>query len=514
MGAGRTEFELKFTGPPDTVAALPSSPFFAALAPNGGQWERLSSTYFDTPEGVLAAAGISLRRRDEGAITLQAVKMRGDSPAARTEYETELDNDARFPVATGSRKLDEMIATVAGDLVVIASTQVDRWFTVVSFRGARIELAVDLGRAERRIGAGPPLSGPIAEVELELIEGSREAVFDFARLLLRNAPLRLAAGSKLDAALALGSSSIPKYRLRPGKELACAGDMLTGSLAGAAMRLASLQSPTIDVRRPEGVHQIRVALRRLRTSERVFRRDHRSDDIKRLAERAKSIGAALAPARDWDVFIEETIAVVGADQSAPPGLKHLKAAAERKRAEAWAQAVETVSSDAFTLFLLDLLEAGTLQHWRLRAGKALDKPASGYAPPALDRARGKAMKTARALRAGDISAENDPAALHPLRIALKKLRYPLQTFKSQYPGDARKDYMKALSTLQSMFGAVNDAVTAQALADQASEGGGEEVMRAAGFVSGYKAAEARHAAQEIDAAWAAFEKMTPFWKQD
>ena len=513
MAAGRTEFELKFSASPEAAAALPSCRFFAAVAASGGAWERLTSTYFDTADGALAASGLSLRLREEGASVIQVVKVRGDNPAARTEYETEIASPRDFPVRTGAKPVDDAIAD-AGMLVEIAGTIVDRWSAIIEFRGAQIELAVDLGRAERREGEGRTLSAPLAEVELELISGERKAVFDFARLMLDNAPLRLAAGTKLDAALGLGRSAIPKYRMAPVQASASAGELLNASLTATASRLAGLHAAVVDLRRPEGVHQVRVALRRFRAVERIFRRNLGNDEIRSLALRAKSIAAALAPARDWDVFIGETLAIVSADPSAPPGLRQLRAAAEAERAGAWAEAVETLSSPAFTHIALDLLEAGTLATWRTSAAEALDKPLAAFAPKALDRALKKTMKMAAQVRSNGPSAADDLATLHPLRIALKKLRYPLQTFKGLYPKAARKDYMQALSALQASLGAVNDAVVAQGLADRASNGGGEEVMRAAGFISGYKAAEARYAAREIDAAWDAFEKMTPFWKQD
>ena len=513
MAAGRTEFELKFTASPEAGAGLPSSRFFAAVAPSGGAWERLTSTYFDTADGVLAASGLSLRLREEGASLIQAVKVRGESPAARTEYETEIATARDFPVRTSPREVHAAIAS-AGELVEIAGTVVDRWSTIIEFRGAQIELAVDLGRAERRDGDGRVLSAPLAEAELELIAGERKAVFDFARLMLDNAPLRLAAGTKLDAALGLGRSAIPKYRMAPLQSSASAGELLNASLTATASRLTGLHGAVVDLRRPEGVHQMRVALRRFRAVERIFRRHLGNDEIRSLAMRAKGIAAALAPARDWDVFIGETLAVVSGDPSAPPGLRQLKAAAEAERARAWAEAVEILSDPAFTHFTLDLLEAGTLAIWRAGAAETLKKPLAAFAPKALDRALRKTMKMAAQIRSNGPSAADDLAALHPLRIALKKLRYPLQTFKCLYPKAARKDYMQALSALQASLGVVNDAVVAQGLADRASEGGGVEVMRAAGFISGYKAAQARYAAQEIDAAWDAFEKMTPFWKLD
>lgn len=512
MGAGRTELELKFTGTPAAVAALPASDFFAAAAPEGGAWERLSSTYFDTPDGALAAQGLSLRLREEGAEFVQAVKAKGASPAARMEYEIAIRRAEEFPAATGDKGIDAAIAAVKGGLQPIAGTSVDRWASVVRFKGAQIELAVDLGRSESRDGEGRVFTGPLAEVEMELLSGDPAALFSFARLAAANAPIRLSAASKLEAALALQEDAplTPKRKKGPIGDEMTGADVLAGALAGGAARMAALQAPLIDLRLPEGVHQMRVELRRLRAIERVFRRYLNDDEIAALAARAKVIASALGPARDWDVFIGETLPAGTSSDYAPETLMQLKARAEGLRAEAWARAVATISGRGFTRFLIDVTEAGALQAWRSGARAGLGRPVREIAPKILDRALNKALKTAAA---GAIGA-HDLAARHPLRIALKKLRYPVQVFRGLYPKAARKDYMAALSALQDAFGAVNDAVVAQHRADDAAVGGGEGAMRAAGFISGYKAAEAREAAKKIDAAFAAFEKMTPFWREE
>jgi inorganic triphosphatase YgiF len=510
MGAGRTEFELKFTGAPAEVAALPASDFFAAVAPAGGAWERLSSTYFDTPDGALAARGLSLRLREEGADFIQAVKARGAHHAERMEFESVISSAQDFPAATGEADIDEAIGAHKGALEPIAGTCVDRWAAAVSFKGAEIELAVDLGRSESRDGEGRVFTGPLAEVELELLSGDPAAVFDFARLIAANAPLRLSSDTKLEAALALqdGPPLTPRRKKGAIADEMTGVDVLAASLAGGAVRMAALQSALVDLRLPEGVHQMRVELRRLRAIERVFRRYLKTGEIAELAARAKLIAAALGPARDWDVFLDETLPAGIDSDYAPETLRRLKVRAEGLRADAWARAVATISGRDFTRFLLDATEAGALQVWRGGVSKGLDRPVREIAPKILDRALKKAVKTAEPAK-----GSQDIAARHPLRIALKKLRYPVQLFRGLYPKAARKDYMAALSSLQDAFGAVNDAVVAQRLADDAAARGGEGAMRAAGFISGYKAAEAREAAKKIDAAFDAFEKMEPFWRK-
>lgn len=514
MGAGRTEFELKFVGAPGDVAALPKCRFFSAIAPNGGSWERLSSTYFDTEDGALAKRRLSLRLREEGANYIQAVKAKGDNAASRMEYEVAIAKAEDFPAPVGNEEIDALIESLIPKLIPVAGTAVDRWAAEISYKDAKIEIAVDLGQAESRDGEGRIFAGPLAEVELELVEGDRNAVFDFARLLTDNAPLRLSVGTKLEAALALQdpANPTPKREKDNIDSETSTTEVLGASLTQIAARLAELQPALIDYRRPEGVHQMRVALRRLRAIERIFRRYVRSDEISRLAARAKLLASAMGPARDWDVFLEETLPAAQQGAYAPEGLRALKARAEVARAAAWQDAVAAVSGPEFAGFLIDVMAAGTLMAWREDGKKALSLPVREFAPKALDRALKKARQTAK-----QAIGAHELAARHPLRIALKKLRYPIQLFRGIYPKTHRKEYMAALSTLQDAFGAVNDAVVAQGLADRAakSEGeGGEGLMRAAGFISGYKAAEAREAAKKIDAAWDAFEKMMPFWREN
>ncbi|MHA7873345.1 MAG: CHAD domain-containing protein, partial [Hyphococcus sp.] len=271
-------------------------------------------------------------------------------------------------------------------------------------------------------------------------------------------------------------------------------------------RLASLQPALVDFRQVEGVHQMRVALRRLRSVERVCRRAHRAAGLSGLSQRARVFARRLGPARDWDVFLEETLPATLESGYAPPAARAFYGAAHDRRAQAWDAAVEAVNDPGFTLFLIDLLEAAVLARWRQGADGALAAPVREFAPRALDRTLKKTLRTAGAINLNCLEE------LHDLRIALKKLRYPVQMFRPIYPKAARKDYMAALAGLQEAFGKVNDAVVAQRLAGEASAGGGADVMRAAGFVSGYKAAEAAAAAEVIAVDWPVFAAMTPFWR--
>lgn len=513
MAHSREELEIKLRGAPGDIAALRHSRLFSDLRDGKGAWERLVSTYYDTPEGVLAKAGGSLRLREEAGRLIQTVKLkRGEGGTlCRDEEELELGCADDFPKTEGGA-LDALIKERGEALAPVARTVTDRWSVMLDASGARIEAALDLGRAEAFRKGEPLVAAPLAEAEFELIEGAPKELFKLARLCLEEAEgrLSLVCLSKEEQARRLvggGPAVAPEPRLELDKD-ANVGDVLAAALMSSALRVIDLAPSVTALRMPEGVHQMRVALRRLRAVEKVFRPAANSNDLKKLARRARRFAQALGLARDWDVFLETTLPGARALASGMKGFDVIAARAEMLRAEAWQGAAETIGGLSFNKFALDLLAAAHLQKWRKGAGAALDEPARDFAARALD------VRLADAHALADGADALQPAARHPLRIALKKLRYAAQTFRSLYPRSDRKAYMAAMSRLQDALGAVNDAVVAQGLSEDASQGEGAEAARAAGFICGYRAAEAKEASRAIEQSWAAFAAMTPFWRRD
>lgn len=510
MAQYREELEIKLVGAPADVAALRRSRIVAALASGGGGWERLVSTYYDTGEGALARAGLSLRLREEGGRRVQALKrQRGEGALARDENERILQPGDAFPLIPDEEATARLLRE-AGVLQPAARTVCDRWSVELKKNRTRIELAIDLGRIESIAGDGAVISAPLAEVELELLEGNAITLFAVARLALKDAQGRLRLGhlSKEEQARGLlcGTKAIDRgnaFRLDPQSGVA---DAYAAALGALARRMIVLTPVICELRQPEGVHQMRVALRRFRTLERVFRDAVDDEDLKRLSRKARDFARALGPARDWDVFLDETLPPIRAEAGERKGFRKLASRGGALRARAWKRAVRSVGGARFAMFILDVLEAAHLQRWRKKAGPATEEPVAVFAARALDRL----LENAKA-----VAAETDPsipAARHPLRIALKKLRYAAQAFRSLYPRDARKAYMSVLSRLQDGFGALNDAVVAEALASEAALGQGGACHRASGFVIGYCAARAAAAAEKNNEAFAEFDEMAPFWR--
>ncbi len=506
MGPGATEFELKFAGAPAVIAALPRSLFLRSVTQAKGVWRRLETTYYDTAGRDLERAGLSLRLRIEAGRRIQTVKRPTASPVMRKEYEYVLGPGEVFPAPFGKKKTDALIADIADALHPTARSIVDRWTAVAHIGASQIEVAVDLGRAESWDAAGAVYEAPLGEIELELKTGDMRDVFELARQLVANAPLRLVLRSKLEMALGLADGG--PYGVVQGSAPLLAPDetaarSLSAALGDLAERMALLAPHITETRRPEGVHQMRVALRRLRALVQGLRPFLLSQDLEQLGAKARNFARALGPARDWDVFL--TGAGVLQNAHPPDGAASLKIRAETLRASAWQGAVEAVSSADFTMFLIDLLEFAHAP--QLQNEPALQSPSAELAVRLLKRSWKKACRTAR-----EVDFET-PATTHPLRLAVKRLRYQAQMARALYAKDERAEFMAALSRLQDGLGRINDAATAGRLAEEAAHGEGEAAMRAAGFISGYMAAEAGADARYIAGQWNTIRKCNRFWRR-
>ncbi|MEM8773258.1 MAG: CHAD domain-containing protein [Pseudomonadota bacterium] len=512
MGQGAVELEISLTGAPEAVAALKDSRLICGLTTAAGRWRHIHERHFDTREGRLAAAGISLRLRGEGAAAIQSAR-RTLAPLSIPKPLERPVGVSGFPAPTGDPDMDAAIASTLFDLRVIAETRVDRWSAALRYGQSSFDLSIDLGRAAPPSGLKTDRGAePIAEAEIAFVAGDKPDLFELARLIVDNSALRLGAPMKTvtaaNASRNLDRFAVGKFKKPPINPEAPAADALQSMIAAAADRVIRCQDLILQLRSPTGPHQMRVALRRFRSVERVFRPALQTNKVYALTRRARSIAQALGPARDMDVFLFETMPDVFGRENEPHGAGALRAEAERMRAQAWADAHKAVAQQAFVHFTIDLAEAGVLAPWRAHLHPQARAPLWAFAPFALNRALKKAYKAERLMDRTQL------AARHPLRIALKKHRYAAQLFGKLYDPERRRPYMTALSRLQDALGIVNDAVVAQEVADAAGAGAGPDAMRAAGFISGYKAAEAEAAADEIDRAWTEFLETPAFWRHD
>lgn len=448
MSAGEDEIELKFLCEPADLAVV------LATAPPGETSEKtLVSTYFDTPQGDLRRARISLRIREGGGKRVQTLK-RGDG-FAREEHERRIEGttlDLELPalkeaLPPAKRKLLRPIFTV----------NVIRRQRTFDHAGAVIELAVDEGEVQ----AGGR-TRRVSEVELELKDGDCRAMFDLARQLSKSAPLYLSFDGKATQGQGLLDGTDRAAR-RHDKAPLSRGLTAAGAFQAIARNtLSQITANGVVLREAdsvEAVHQLRVAVRRLRSAIGAFKNVADDEAVEDIVRELKWLAGACDEARDLDVFAEDAgkLDIPGLD------LSPLAPVVEAARARAHAKACAAVASGRFRDLVLDTTAWVETGAWLNQGGKASakrrDMPAEKFAAKALDK-RLKALTK----QSGDIRAYDD-AARHEARIAGKKLRYAAEAFAPLFDADSRP-FIKALKSLQDELGVANDVTVAAELIER------------------------------------------------
>ena len=211
---------------------------------------------------------------------------------------------------------------------------------------------------------------------------------------------------------------------------------------------------------PEGVHEMRVALRRMRAALSDFREIIPAAQVAWLKRETKWLITSLGTARDWDVFLSELLAPVEAARPGDAGLAKLRMAAEAEREKGYAGARRAIRSPRYSTLLTRMRRWLSTKSWRQGSNgtrKSLDEPAVKLAGRLLTKRHKAVLKLGRDFK--KLSAQER----HQLRIALKKLRYTAEFFRSLYQKKREKAYFHALAQLQNSLGHMNDIVVADHL---------------------------------------------------
>lgn len=207
------EIELKLLADPADLAALPEHPLLQPLRQGPVVRQQLHTLYYDTPSRDLAQAGIALRLRRSGQSWIQTLKGGGRSAGGlheRLEVDWPRPDASLDPALLANTPYAAVFADprVCATLQPVFETEFERTAITLQFPdGTMAELALD--RGEVRAGAR---SAPISEIEIELMQGSTAALFDFALTLNEALPLRIGTASKAERgnALATGRSGSPQ----------------------------------------------------------------------------------------------------------------------------------------------------------------------------------------------------------------------------------------------------------------------------------------------------------------
>jgi len=296
----------------------------------------------------------------------------------------------------------------------------------------------------------------------------------------------------------LGAPAVP-----PDADVAGALGVITAHLADVILYWGSEVG---SAETPEPVHQMRVAVRRLRSALSVFRRalPAKHGWLDDLAGELKSLAGLLGVARDWDVFLATTGAEVQVAFGEDRRIAAMLAAAGRRRAAAYADLRAFASAQGgWPRLALKLALLPALRPWEDDSLARLSMAAADYAHGAL----GRRLK--HVLGAGESLDGLPLEQLHEIRKQAKRLRYAIEFFMPLFPDKAVRRYLSRLETLQEDFGTLNDSAVAGALV--AGLGGGADRAFASGAVQGFGAAKVQRAIKKLQRGWAKFYRETPFW---
>ena len=299
---------------------------------------------------------------------------------------------------------------------------------MVTFRSAEIEVAFDDGflfAGDRR--------EPTREIEFELKSGEPAALFELGLAVLDALPLRLGVLSKArrGALLLSGEPAAPVYATSPD----LSPHMTTEEAIGALLRnglghfLGNL--PVLERGDPvEAVHQLRVAMRRLRSAFGLVYRFFASAEFDALREESRRIGTALSEARDWDVFVESLSDGALPSVAGVPAFERLIEAARVQAKRAHEAVMQLAIAQAAARFALSLERFVVQRGWRVGAPddrlEGLSEPVAPFAIRSLDRLHHKLLKR------GKEFDTLTPPERHAVRIAVKHLRYATQFFGSLF----------------------------------------------------------------------------------
>jgi triphosphatase len=343
------------------------------------------------------------------------------------------------------------------------------------------------------------------------LAGDAQAVLHLALALAGELRVTVPATTLAGEALAAARATAPAPR-RLGAPVLPEGLGVTDAFAFVLAHLTDVvlhfaPAAAADVDGPEPVHQMRVALRRLRSAVTVFRREFDCPELQAANAGLKALSARLGPTRDWDVFLGETAPRVLATFPGEPRLARLIAAGERRRRECHAALRAFLGSPEFRQLGIALAWLAGARPWdpALPEGALQQVSLQDFGADVLDR-------RLRKLVGVDDIAGLEAGELHALRLKAKRMRYAAEIFSPLYSGKAARRFIQRLAGLQDGLGLLNDRATAEKLLAELGGAGGRHGY-AAGLVLGFAAAGTMaDVLPRVMRRWEKFRRTSVFWE--
>lgn len=408
--------------------------------------QELFATYYDAKDLRLARSGVTLRYRlgdEDGPVwTLKLPTTEG--PATREELTFSGEEDS-IP----TEAVDLVTAFLrSGSLEPIATLHTTRvrW----KLTGKDGEPLATLCDDEVSLLEGDDLRTRFREIELESDGMSLKRMTRLGETLLAAGAMPAEPIPKAVRALGPRATAPPDVALidDPSPN-APAGVAVQAALTRSLQRLIS-NDPLARLGDPEGVHQMRVAARRVRSDLSTFGSLVDNDWATNLRKELEWVGNKLGEVRDLDVLqarLSESAADLE-DELKP--LFHILAARE---ADARTRMSEALGSARYRSLLDRLLEGATGPPLTAKA----DKP-SGKVLPELVAPVWKEL----AKRSKGLSDDAAPEKWHKVRIQAKRARYATEAVAPALGADSgtARRFARRVAAVQDNLGEHQDAIVA------------------------------------------------------
>jgi CHAD domain-containing protein len=452
-----------FDDPDSGVVARPDEP------------QRLQTLYLDTDELALTRWGISLRHRQGEGWTLKLPSDDMGDLLVRTELTFEGDSRRPPPEAI------ELVRAYVRTATLGPQARLRTLRKRLDLHDADGAVVVRLFDDEVSVLDGRRVAARFREVEAEATEATPDGLL--ASIVDR---LRSEGAGEPDPTPKIVRALGPRALEPPEVDVAklgrhpAAGEVVRRAIAASVTRLIRHDVVVRLDTDPEGVHQARVATRRLRSDLRTFAPLVSAEWARSLRDELGWLADALGRVRDGDVMLERMrTRAASLPEAGAHGATHVLTALEQERNVAFDELREAIHSDRY-LKLLDLLVAAAREP--ALVGDA-DLPAKEVLPELVRRPWKKLAKAVKAI--GDPPADSE---LHAVRIRTKRCRYAAEAV-APVLGKRARAFASAAAELQEVLGDLNDAVVAESwLRDWTTSARSREAVFAAGELAGLERA--------------------------
>jgi inorganic triphosphatase YgiF len=502
------ETELKLSIPIDQADKLKRHPIIRALKSGRARTRRMMGTYFDTEDQFLKRSDLSLRVRESDNRHIQTLKRVGPASGGlfvRDEWEHDVPGATPDVLLIEDDDVRKSLAKLNGTAALrpIFETDIKRTAWDLTDGETTIELVLDIGEVRSPGGA----SEMICEAELELKSGDPKRIFDIALALNERIDCTVGHISKSDRGYAICNGMTPIATKAKPVALSRRMTVWEGFLQicnGCLDQLRANESVARDAQNPEGIHQARIAIRRLRAAFKVFRKVLPEADRRYFAQELRWLQQELGKARDLDVFILETVEPLCSRLPDDKSLADLARRVQVARRTAARRAQKVLQSRRYGRFLL-MLERWCLFPDHDIAGTDLDRSIGWFAKRSVRKSEKKLLAFG-----GHLDLVDD-AQLHAVRIQGKQTRYCVEFFASLYPKPVVRKHIKALSVLQDCLGGLNDGVVADKFLARFGRGRNPINDSARAYVVGWYAARIYGERRQLGKIWPRLIKQDRYW---